>query len=247
MITDATERVPPKEKWRATLRRGRSIDNRQLKKDLTGISKFLSLVLRHKPEAIGLTLDEFGWAKIDELLACSEQNGRFISRELLNQVVSINDKQRFAISEDLKRIRASQGHSLPVDLGLKPILPPDVLYHGTAHRFLDSILEHGILKRNREYVHLSPDAATASKVGSRHGPPVIIRIRAGEMHGQGAEFYRSENGVWLTEFVPISYGSIVGFAVVGVSPVFLISIAAVSSKGMGNRQFSPPRKGFSVI
>ena len=189
----------------ATADRGRSIDNRQLKKDLARNSKFLSLVLRHKPEAIGLTLDEFGWAKIDELLACSEQNGRVISREQLNEVVSGNDKQRFAISDDHTRIRARQGHSLPVDLGLKSILPPDVLYHGTAHRFLDSILEHGLLKRNREYVHLSPDANTARKVGSRHGPPVILRIRSGEMHKQGAAFYLSENGVWLTELVPPAY------------------------------------------
>ncbi len=179
--------------------------NRQLKGELTGISKFLSLVLRHKPEVIGITLDEFGWVKIDELLACSERNGRVIYREQLNEVVNRNDKQRFAISKDHTRIRARQGHSIPVDLGLKPIQPPDVLYHGTTQRFLSSILEHGLLKRKREYVHLSPDAATARKVGSRHGPPVILRIRAADMHGQGAEFYRSENGVWLTEIVPHGY------------------------------------------
>ncbi len=162
-------------------------------------------MLRHKPEAIGLSLDEFGWVKIDELLACSERNGRVISREQLNEVVISNDKQRFAISEDLTRIRASQGHSIPVNLGLKPLQPPDVLYHGTTQRFLSSILDKGLLKRKREYVHLSPDSATASKVGSRHGSPVILRIRAGDMHEQGAEFYRSENGVWLTEIVPHGY------------------------------------------
>ena len=174
-------------------------------KDLTGISKFLSLVLRHKPEAIGITLDAFGWAKIDELLEYSKRKGHLISREQLDEVVSQNDKQRFAISEDLTRIRARQGHSISVDLELTPIQPPNILYHGTTRRFVDSIISEGLLKRKREYVHLSPDAETARKVGARRGPPVILRIRSNEMHAQGAEFYLSENGVWLTEFVPPGY------------------------------------------
>jgi putative RNA 2'-phosphotransferase len=165
---------------------------------LVGLSKFLSLVLRHKPETIGLTLDANGWADVEELLERARENGRPLTRPLLERLVAENDKQRFALSEDGKRIRANQGHSIAVDLNLRPQTPPETLYHGTASRFVDSIREQGLQCRNRQHVHLSIDEATATNVGKRHGKPVILQVRAGEMHRAGVAFYVSENGVWLT-------------------------------------------------
>jgi putative RNA 2'-phosphotransferase len=169
---------------------------------LIGMSKFLSLVLRHKPEAIGLTLDANGWADVEELITRANQQGKQLTRPLLEKIVATNDKKRFAFSEDGTRIRASQGHSVTVDLDLKPQTPPEVLFHGTATRFLDSIKKLGLLPVNRQHVHLSLDEETAVKVGQRHGKPVILRIRSGEMHRTGSEFFLSENGVWLTASVP---------------------------------------------
>jgi putative RNA 2'-phosphotransferase len=173
--------------------------------DLVSLSKFLSLVLRHKPEEIGLILDDQGWADVTELLHLANQTGRHITRELLNQIVSENDKQRFAFSADGHRIRASQGHSLDVDLALVPTEPPDLLYHGTASRFLDSIRAQGLDRRQRQHVHLSRDAATATKVGQRHGRPVILVVRARTMSVAGHQFLLSDNGVWLTDRVPTDF------------------------------------------
>jgi len=172
---------------------------------LSRISKFLSLVLRHQPEVIGLSLDEHGWVNVDELLRAASQHGRALSLETLRAVVDTNDKKRFAFSDDGTRIRASQGHSLDVDLALEPREPPEVLFHGTATRFLDAILAEGLSARSRRYVHLSSDAETATRVGARHGKPVVLRVAAGRMHRAGATFYLSANGVWLTEAVPASY------------------------------------------
>ena len=174
-------------------------------RDLVRISKFLSLVLRHEPEHAGLTLDPNGWIGVDELLAGTARAGVPISPEVLRTVVETNDKKRFAFSEDGLRIRASQGHSVEVDLDLAPASPPAVLFHGTATRFLDSIRAQGLLRQERRHVHLSKDEATAIKVGSRHGKPVILRVRSQEMHGDGHLFYLSANGVWLTEAVPPAY------------------------------------------
>lgn len=171
----------------------------------TAISKFLSFVLRHKPREIGLELDPQGWAVIDELLAASAVHGQRISRDELDYVVAHNNKKRFAISEDGQRIRASQGHSLDVDLGYEPADPPELLYHGTADRNLDSIRKHGLLKGKRHHVHLSPDEATARIVGQRHGTPVVLTVRAGEMARAGFRFYVSANGVWLTDTVPYRF------------------------------------------
>jgi putative RNA 2'-phosphotransferase len=173
--------------------------------NLTQTSRFLSLVLRHKPEAIGLRLDAQGWAEVDELIRLVNLHGKPLTRELLERVVSENDKKRFAFSEDGKRIRASQGHSVEVDLALSPTSPPKLLYHGTATRFLDSIRATGLHSANRQHVHLSRDIETATKVGLRHGKPAILTIRAGAMHAAGHVFYLSANGVWLTELVPVDF------------------------------------------
>ena len=172
---------------------------------LVRLSRFLSRVLRHDPASIGLTLDAQGWAEVDALLAGAQRAGVPLTRELLQQVVAENDKQRYALSDDGARIRARQGHSIPVDLGLAAVEPPDRLYHGTADRFVAAIRRDGLLPRKRNHVHLSPDEATATRVGARHGRPVVLTIAAGQMYRDGHAFYLAENGVWLTDRVPPKY------------------------------------------
>ncbi len=169
------------------------------------ISKFLSYVLRHKPEAIGLKLDANGWVSIKELIVCANKAGKHLSESQLQEVVKTNNKKRFAISEDERMIRASQGHTIDIDLNLKPTKPPDKLYHGTATRFLDSILESGLVAKNRQHVHLSIDYETAVAVGQRHGKPVVLMIKSGKMFNDGYQFYVSDNGVWLTSTVPLQF------------------------------------------
>ncbi len=173
--------------------------------DFKQLSKFLSLVLRHDPATIGLTLDEAGWADVDELLAKLSKSGKAISRQQLEQVVAENDKQRFRFNEAGTRIRANQGHSIEVDLALQAQSPPAVLYHGTATRFLDAIRQEGLTRQSRQHVHLTADQATAHKVGQRHGKPVILVVDATAMARDGYLFYRSDNGVWLTGQVPTAY------------------------------------------
>jgi putative RNA 2'-phosphotransferase len=168
-------------------------------------SKFLSLVLRHQPDLIGLQLDENGWVDVAVLLAACQKNGRGLTRVELDETVRTNNKQRFAFSPDGLRIRANQGHSVDVDLQLEPRTPPDVLYHGTTNRFLESILKSGLQKRQRHHVHLSSDPVTATAVGQRHGRPVILRIDAARMHADGFTFYCSSNNVWLSDEVPPQY------------------------------------------
>jgi putative RNA 2'-phosphotransferase len=180
-------------------------ESRMSDASLVRTSKFLSLVLRHKPEAIGLTLDPEGWADVDELIALAGREGRSLSRGLIARVVATNDKQRFALSPDGSKIRANQGHSVDIDPGLAPVVPPDILFHGTATRFLDSIRAQGLIPGSRLHVHLSADEATALKVGRRHGRPVVLTVRSGAMHAAGMAFYRSENGVWLTDRVPAEF------------------------------------------
>jgi putative RNA 2'-phosphotransferase len=172
---------------------------------LVTTSKFLSLVLRHRPEAIGITLDAEGWVEVAALLAACRSHGREITPALLEEVVFKNDKKRFAFSADKQRIRANQGHSVQVDLSLPPREPPEHLYHGTVGKFLDSIRRDGLLRGARHHVHLSPDRETARRVGSRRGRPVILVVEAGRMHRDGHAFYLSENGVWLTDAVPAAY------------------------------------------
>ncbi|AUI87582.1 RNA--NAD 2'-phosphotransferase [Vibrio azureus] len=176
-------------------------------KKIKNVSKFLSFVLRHKPDAIGLDLDQNGWANINELI--NKGNGSAevsdLSYSLIQQVVASNDKKRFLISEDGLSIRANQGHSIKVDLQLKPTEPPEWLYHGTATRFLESIMATGLTSQARQHVHLSTNLDTARAVGQRYGEPVILTINAQQMHQRGLPFYLSENGVWLTEHVPTQY------------------------------------------
>jgi putative RNA 2'-phosphotransferase len=171
-------------------------------KDLTGKSKFLSYVLRHQPESIGLTLDGQGWASIDELLAKCASVGNAIDRPLLEEIVGTNVKRRFTISPDGTRIRAAQGHSVDVELGLAPVEPPETLFHGTAQRFVAAILREGLRPGRRRHVHLSTDEPSAIAVGQRHGKPVVLRIASSAMRQAGYAFYRADNGVWLTDRVP---------------------------------------------
>lgn len=168
-------------------------------------SKFLSYVLRHRPDEIGIQLDDSGWVEVDALLRASGEHGQKLSPELLQEIVATNDKKRFAFSDDGKRIRASQGHSIEIDLDLEQREPPEQLYHGTVERFLESIMSTGLIKGNRHHVHLSSDVETASKVGGRRGRPIILRVDAGKMHHDGHTFYRSANGVWLCDSVPPAY------------------------------------------
>ena len=172
--------------------------------DLTKTSKFLSLILRHKPEVIDITLDEHGWADIDELIdGINTHDKKYnIDRVILNEIVKTDEKQRYTISPDGKLIRANQGHSIPVDVELKETEPPEQLFHGTADRFSKSIEQQGLLPQSRLYVHLSKDIQTAEKVGMRHGKPIVYCVNSGEMFRQGYKFYISANSVWLTKNVP---------------------------------------------
>jgi putative RNA 2'-phosphotransferase len=172
---------------------------------LVRVSKFLSLVLRHRPESVGLALDSSGWVDVPALLAAAQRAGVPLDEPLLERVVRTSDKQRFALSPDGRRIRANQGHSVPVDLALPPAEPPEVLYHGTATRFLEAIRVEGLRPRGRTHVHLSADPGTAVAVGRRHGTPIVLRVAAGAMCRAGHEFVRAENGVWLTSGVPADY------------------------------------------
>ncbi len=174
-------------------------------KNKTHISKFLSLILRHKPETIGLNLDENGWADVTELMTKAAKIGVKFTEEELDEVVATNEKKRFAFSEDKTKIRASQGHSVEVNLELKPIRPPEILYHGTVEKFIESITAEGLKKMSRQHVHLSADIETAKKVGGRRGSPVILNVNAGLMHLEGVLFYQSDNGVWLTDHVETKY------------------------------------------
>lgn len=173
--------------------------------DLKKASIFISLVLRHKPEAAGITVDEHGWAEVSELLDGMAKHGRKISMEELEEIVRTDEKQRYSFSEDKRLIRANQGHSIPVDVELTEAKPPQFLYHGTAQTSLSPIYNEGIQRRSRLYVHLSKDKQTAIKVGSRHGSPAVITVRAGDMYHSGYKFFISANGVWLTKEVPPEY------------------------------------------
>ena len=172
-------------------------------KSNAGVSKFLSYILRHHPEAIGLTLDGEGWADVDELLTQAAAHGRNISLPLLHEVVATNNKKRFTLSADGRKIRAEQGHSTAqVDIAYTETEPPEILYHGTAQRFAEAIEDQGLLPGSRHYVHLSGDVETAVSVGSRHGKPLVLEVQAGLMRQQGFVFYLTANKVWLIKEVP---------------------------------------------
>ena len=180
-----------------------------MRKELVRTSRFLSLVLRHDPAVVGIELDPSGWVDVEVLLRALARHRSPITRELLDEIVATNDKRRFEMSADARMIRAAQGHSLRVDLGLPPRTPPELLFHGTAERFLEAILREGLLPGLRDHVHLSLDLHAAKQVGARHGRPVVLDVRAGAMASAGHAFYLSGNGVWLTHTVPPSFLSIV--------------------------------------
>ncbi len=165
-------------------------------------SKFLSYILRHAPESIGLTLGAGGWVEVDELIRRANQAGQKFDRAMLFDLVATSDKKRFTLSEDGTRIRAAQGHSVSVELDLAPAVPPSRLFHGTATRSLAAIRTEGLKPQSRQKVHLSPDRDTAMKVGQRHGAPVVLEILAAEMHAAGHLFWVADNGVWLADVVP---------------------------------------------
>lgn len=171
-------------------------------KRLIKISKYLSKHLRHQPERLGLTLEKGGWVRVEDLLKACARNDFPVSLEMLKEVVRKNDKQRFSFDEPGEKIRANQGHSIEIDLQLKPQTPPAKLFHGTAERNISMIENSGLLKMGRHHVHLSADTETARKVGMRYGKPVIFEIDTAQMLAEGFEFYVSENGVWLVESVP---------------------------------------------
>ncbi len=172
---------------------------------LIKISKYLSKYLRHQAESLGLKLEPGGWVAVEELLVACQKNNFPIGRHELNDVVANNDKQRFSFDATGEKIRANQGHSVEVDLQLNPVVPPNVLYHGTGSTSVESIQQHGLSKMSRHHVHLSADIATAKTVGTRHGKPVIFIIDAAKMHTDGYEFYCSDNGVWLVDCVAPEY------------------------------------------
>ncbi|MCX2743768.1 RNA 2'-phosphotransferase [Mangrovivirga sp. M17] len=173
--------------------------------DKVKISKFLSLVLRHKPETIDLVLDENGWADTELLIQGVQKANYSIDIDILKDIVKSNNKQRFKFNQDFSKIRANQGHSVNVDLKLEQKSPPEILFHGTATKNIDSIKQHGLLKQSRHHVHLSSDKETAKNVGMRHGNPIVLEIQSGKMNAEGIDFYLSENGVWLTENVDVKY------------------------------------------
>jgi putative RNA 2'-phosphotransferase len=174
-------------------------------KESIRLSKLLSLVLRHKPEQIGLELDRNGWADINSLIHKCNQSNIPLTLDILKHLVATNSKKRFTLDENQNKIRANQGHSIEVELELKPIEPPNVLYHGTAEKFVSSILEKGLLKQQRQHVHLSSNIETAITVGQRHGRPFVFKILAQQMYIDKYEFFLSDNGVWLTDNVPTKF------------------------------------------
>jgi putative RNA 2'-phosphotransferase len=174
-------------------------------KENTKISKFLSLVLRHQPDTIGIELDDNGWTNTQILLEKLNENGLKIDLGVLKYIVETNAKKRFAFNETFEKIRANQGHSVQVELGYRAQIPPTILYHGTGQNAVNSILQTGLDKRQRHHVHLSADIETATKVGQRHGKPFIFKVLAAAMHREGFTFFLSDNGVWLTDNVPVQY------------------------------------------
>ena len=171
---------------------------------LTEISKYIALILRHRPQEIGITLDEHGWANVEELIQGISKTCSF-NMDMLEEIVATDNKQRYSFNEDHTLIRANQGHSIPVDVELEECVPPEVLYHGTGEKFTGSIDKQGLIPKSRLYVHLSHERETAENVGRRHGKPVIYLVNSGDMYRDGYKFYKSVNGVWLAKDVPVKY------------------------------------------
>ena len=168
-------------------------------------SKFIAYVLRHNPSVVGIELDEHGWADVNALIDDVCKTGRFLNIQTIEEIVQNDNKHRFSFNDDRTKIRANQGHSIDVDVEMKACPPPDILYHGTAEKYIESIRKNGILKKSRNYVHLSKDVDTAIKVGARHGKAIVLKIDARQMYADGYIFLLSANGVWQTEQVPFKY------------------------------------------
>ena len=173
--------------------------------DLNNISKYMSLILRHKPDVIGIELDEHGWANVNDLISGIEKDNHGFNFELLEEIVRSDSKQRYSFNDDKSLIRANQGHSINVDVELKEKEPPEYLYHGTGEKYVKFINQDGLIPKSRLYVHLSKDIKTAENVGKRHGKEIIYRINSGRMYRNGYKFYLSENGIWLTKEAPVKY------------------------------------------
>lgn len=173
--------------------------------NLQEVSKFVALILRHKPETIGIVLDDHGYANVEELIDGVAAHYKGFNRAYLEKIVSIDEKKRYSFNQDKTLIRANQGHSIKVDIELKEQEPPEVLYHGTGGKYVKSIDKQGLRPKSRMYVHLSKDVETAKKVGQRHGTPIVYIVRAKQMYKDGYKFYLSENNVWLTNEVPNKY------------------------------------------
>ena len=171
---------------------------------ITDTSRFISLILRHKPETIGITLDEHGWANVKDLIEGIKKTRPF-DMDMLEEIVRTDNKQRYSFNEDKTLIRANQGHSIPVDVELKKAVPPDILYHGTGEKYVSSIDKEGLLPKSRLYVHLSKDEDTAVNFGKRHGKLVVYKVDARKMQEDRFEFFLSVNGVWLTKEVTVKY------------------------------------------
>lgn len=178
---------------------------RKKKMNLKETSQFLSLILRHKPEVIGITLDEHGWANVDELVRGVAKTYKEFNLKTLERIVESDEKQRYSFNDNHTLIRANQGHSIPVDVELEKVVPPECLYHGTGVKYKESIDKQGLIPKSRLYVHLSSDVKTALTVGKRHGDPIVYTVISGKMHKDGYEFFKSVNGVWLTKSVPPQY------------------------------------------
>lgn len=172
--------------------------------NMTKIGRYISLILRHKPDVIGITLDKHGWADVDELIKGVSKKHK-LTMEILENIVATDDKQRYSFNEDKTKIRANQGHSIDVDVELEEVQPPEYLWHGTGRKYVDNIMKDGLIPKSRLYVHLSDNYNTAINVGVRHGEPVVLCIWAGDMYRDGYKFYRSKNGVWLVKHVPVEY------------------------------------------
>ena len=168
------------------------------------MGKLISLILRHKPDVVGIALDEHGWANVDELIKSVSKKHK-LTMEMLENIVATDEKRRYSFNEDKTKIRANQGHSINVDVELEEAVPPEYLWHGTGEKYVDSIRETGLVSKSRLYVHLSDNHETALQVGKRHGNPVVFCVKSGRMHTDGYKFYRSKNGVWLTKSVPEEY------------------------------------------
>ena len=172
--------------------------------NLTKTSKYISLILRHKPETIGITLDKNGWANVKDLIKGVNKTHK-LDMEILEEIVATDDKQRYSFNEDKTMIRANQGHSIDVDVELEEVKPPEYLWHGTGTKCVESIRKTGLIPKSRLYVHMSESYMTAMDTGARHGKPMVFCIKAVDMYNNGYKFYKSKNGVWLTKFVPVEY------------------------------------------